>query len=149
MALSKQRDSLYDPFRCMRVAATPEEVVRQKLLQYMTKHLGYPRELLAVEKQLSELPHLHGVLALPKRRADILCFAKGLHPMFPLYPLLLIECKGGKIGKEAEDQAIGYNHFVQAAYVAIAGDGLVELVHPQKLSFLPKYDELLEHACLK
>lgn len=147
MALSKQKDNLYDPFRGMWVSATPEEVVRQKLLQFMINHLDFPRELLAIEKKLSELPHLKGSDNLPNRRADILCFAKDLHPQFPLYPLLLIECKEKGIGKTAADQVLGYNHFVRAAYVAIAGKDCVKLIYPQKLDFLPKYSELLEHVC--
>lgn len=147
MALSKQKDNLYDPFRGMWVSATPEEIVRQKLLQFMTIHLGFPKELLAVEKQLSELPHLKGISNLPKRRADILCFAKDIQSGSSMYPLLLIECKEGRLGKTAVDQVLGYNHFVRATYVAISGKNSIKLIYPQKLDFLPKYSELLEYAC--
>ncbi|NGX47135.1 MAG: hypothetical protein K1000chlam3_00506 [Chlamydiae bacterium] len=147
MVLSKQKDSLYDPFRKLWVAALPEEVVRQKLLHVMITQLGFPKNFLVVEKQLSELPHLSGMVGLPKRRADILCFAKEIHAQFPLFPLLLVECKEGKVGEEAAAQALGYNHYVQAPYVAIAGENEVRLVHPQRLSFLPKYSELLESVC--
>lgn len=147
MASSKRKGSVYDPLRRLWVAATPEEVVRQKLLHTMVTYLGFPKEYLAVEKQLSELPHLQGILNLPKRRADILCFARNIHADFPLYPLLLIECKEGNLKEEAATQAVGYNHFVGAPYIALAGEGMVRLIHPQKLSFLPSYHELLEHAC--
>lgn len=141
--------NLYDPFRKMWVAATPEEIIRQKLLQFMVTHLGFPKQFLAIEKQLSELPHLKGMSGLPKRRADILCFAKKLHPSFPLYPLLLVECKQKESGDKTVLQVLGYNHYVQAKYVAIAEEEEVKLIYPQKLSFLPKYTELLEHACNK
>ena len=97
--------------------------------------------------QLSEVPHLKGVVGLPKRRADILCFAKGIHAEFPLYPLLVIECKEGQVGAEAKSQALGYNHFVQAHYVAVAGDKQIELIYPQTLPFLPPYSQLMEHVC--
>lgn len=147
MALSKQRDSLFDPFRKAWVVATPEEKVRQRLLQLMTAQLGYPKHLLAIEKELSLIPHLKGITDLPKRRADILCFAKEIHPDFPLYPLLLIECKEGEVGNEAKGQVLGYNHFVQAFYVAIAGENCLEMVYPQALSFLPSYSQLLDHLC--
>ncbi len=144
MALSKSKSSLFDPFRKSLVAATPEEKVRQDLLQYMIEGLGFPKHLLVVEKQLSQLPHLEGVPSLPKRRADILCFAKGIHPEFSLYPLLLIECKEGEVGKDAADQALGYNHYVRAPFVAIAGDRQTKMVFPKELPFLPTYAQLLE-----
>ncbi|NGX38863.1 MAG: hypothetical protein KR126chlam1_00178 [Chlamydiae bacterium] len=148
MALSKLRGSLYDPFRRAMVAATPEEIVRQKLLQMMVSGLGYPKELISVEKQLSELPHISKGGPLPKRRADIICFAANIHPEYPMYPLLLIECKEGAVGEDAKEQALGYNHYVQALYVGVAGDGHFELIFPKAVSFLPTYSALLEAVSL-
>lgn len=147
MGSSKQKDSLFDPYRSSFVQASPEEIVRQKLLHVMTSQLGFPRQLISVEKKLSELPHLQGNTNIPHRRADVLCFAKDIHPKYPLFPLLLIECKEGHAGDEASAQVLGYNHFVQALYVAIAGENGVFLIHPKKFSFLPRYEELLEKVC--
>lgn len=126
------------------VVATPEEIVRQKILQLMTKKLGFPKELLAVEKQLRELPHLQNIDDLPNRRADIICFARKKHTLFPL---LLIECKEDKITPMAKSQVLGYNHYVQAFFVAIAGKNAIQLIYPQELDFLPHYDEMLEVTC--
>lgn len=128
----------------MEVAATPEEKVRQQLLSVMMKQLGYPKELLAVEKKLSELPHLKREKGLPNRRADLLCFAPHIHSDYPLYPLLLIECKEGSVGAVGKQQALGYNHYVKAPYVAVAGLNQIELIYPIELSFLPTYADLLE-----
>ena len=132
----------------MYVAATPEERVRQRLLVLMTRQLGYPKELLSVEKKLSELPHLNGLSGLPNRRADVLCFAKGVHEDYPLFPLLLIECKEGEIGEEAACQALGYNHYVQAPFVALAGENEIKMIYPIGLPFLPSFSNLLEKVCL-
>ena len=107
---------MYDEFRKTWVAATPEEKVRQRLLQKMVGELQYPKELLVVEKELGQLPHLIAEQKLPDRRADILCFAKNIHLHYALYPLLLIECKEGKIDIRAIDQVVGYNHFVKAFF---------------------------------
>lgn len=137
---------MYDPFRKSVVVATPEEKVRQLLLQNMTAKWGFPKELLSVELELSQLPHLKGAAGLPKRRVDIVCFAKNIHSKFPLYPLLLIECKKGN--EDANEQVLGYNHFVQAPYVAVARENGVELIHPQTLPFLPTYSQLLQQVCL-
>jgi len=142
MALSKQRDSLFDPYRKMWVAATPEEIVRQTLLHNMTRHLGYPKHLMAIEKQLSEISSLDG--NVPNRRADILCFRK---VRGELKPLLLIECKEMRPTQEAKRQVLGYNHFVGAPFVAIAGPEYVALIHPQEVPFLPTYHQLQEMIC--
>jgi len=144
----KTHSKLYDPFRCSWVAAAPEEIVRQKLLHLMTTQLGYPKALIAVEVQLSQIPHLRGRSSLPKRRADIICFGKGVHSEHPLYPLLMIECKERVIGKEAISQVVGYNHFVEAHFVAIAGEGVTHLVYPEEVPFLPTFSQLMERVCL-
>lgn len=146
MALYKQKASLFDPYRKDFVAATPEEKVRQRLLWIMTEKLGYPKHFLCVEKQLSELTHLEQKQNLPKRRADILCLTDA-HPQYSLYPLLLIECKSEVLGEGAKKQALGYNHYVQALFVAVAGAKGVELIFPLSLSFLPTYSQLKEHIC--
>jgi len=147
MVLSKPKGSFYDSFRSKYVVASPEEMVRQKLLSMMVNDLGFPKDLIAVERELALLPHLKGKKGLPKRRSDILCFAKGIHKDHTLFPLLLIECKEGDLTKDAFEQVLGYNHYVQAPYVALAGKTGAFLIHPKKISFLPKYEELLEMAC--
>jgi len=114
----------------------------------MTTQLGFPKELLLIEKKLSEFPHLKGISALPERRADLVCFAKGIHPEHSLFPLLLIECKRGRADKNAKAQVMGYNHFLQAPFVAIAGEKQICLVHPEELSFLPPYSQLMERVSL-
>ena len=97
------------------VAATPEEIVRQSWLHRLDAK-GFPKSLTTVEKELSQLAHLHGH-KVPSRRADILCFGnKG----DTLVPLLLIECKAVPITQKAMTQAIAYNYYIQAPYLAIA-----------------------------
>jgi len=106
--------SLHDPIRKSWVEATPEEQVRQHLIQQLIK-LGYPPALMVVEKALSELPHLKGRSDVPLRRIDVLCYAK----RDSLHPLLLVECKAEPLSKKAERQLIGYNAFVGAPYIAL------------------------------
>ena len=118
MGLSSQNNSLYDEVRCCWVAATPEEHVRQRILKKMIHGLYFPRELIIVEKELKELPHL-SIPALPQRRIDILCYGKNIHPQHLLYPLLLIECKKDAIDEKAIDQLMGYNAHVHAYFIAL------------------------------
>ena len=86
------------------VSSTPEEIVRQSLLHYLVDNLGYPLE----------------------RRADIICFAKGIHPKFTLYPLLLIECKSVKLDGKVKNQVIGYNRFLRSYYIAIVNQSTMQ-----------------------
>lgn len=99
----------------------PEERVRVGLIRFMTEELGYPRQLLAVEKALSQFPHLaqRCTKSLPRRRADLVCYAKDIHPDHSLYPLLLIECKAIPLTAKAVQQLTGYNHYLQAPFVAL------------------------------
>lgn len=138
-------------------AATPEEIIRQRLLHQMVEILGYPLSHLVLEKELGQLPHLQGIASnLPVRRTDIVCFGKGIHPLHDLYPLLVIECKAVAITPKAFNQVIGYNYYVQAPYVALAN---LEEVHTgwydhtkKEYSFrkgLPFYSELIDNIIIK
>jgi hypothetical protein len=113
---------IYCSIRQKWVAATPEEEVRQQLILKMVERQGYPKESISVETALSNMPHLAHLpfSRFPKRRADIVVWSSKIHPLFPLYPLLLIECKAGSLTKKAERQALGYNYYLGAYFVGLA-----------------------------
>lgn len=141
---------VFDEVRNLWVKATPEEIVRQKLLQHMIRDLKFPKELISVEKELSQMPHLSQEPSPPERRADIICFAKEIDPEHPLYPLLLVECKDAILNDAAIIQALGYNHFVKAHFVALANQKEVKLVLLDSvnesyrfLPYLPSFSDLL------
>ncbi|MCB1181549.1 MAG: type I restriction enzyme HsdR N-terminal domain-containing protein [Chlamydiia bacterium] len=124
MELSKSTASrLYDPVRRLWVKRTQEEEVRNALVIKMVEELGYPLSGLSVEKELVKLPHLQLVprKLIPNRRADIISFAKDIHPHFPLYPLLMIECKKGEVTVAHLRQVVGYNQSVKAHFLCVAG----------------------------
>ena len=139
------------------VALQPEEQVRQQLLTKMMETLGYPPAHLTVEKALNQLPHLaHANRKLPDRRADILCFAAGIHPDYGLYPLLLIECKAHvALNTKVVRQATSYNQFVGAYFIALANESGAKTgwYDPQQgryrfISGIPPYSVLIE-ACTR
>ncbi len=134
---------VYDEIRGLWVVSTPEEIVRQKLIQKMLKELSYPRELLSVEKSLSELCNE----TVPVRRVDITCFGKNL--VGGVSPLLVIECKEQQsYVDQAIEQILGYNHFLKAPFIGVAypeGE-LFGFMTKKGLSFLPyfpKYQDLI------
>jgi Type I restriction enzyme R protein N terminus (HSDR_N) len=133
------------------VAATPEELVRQRLIALMINELGFPPSAIALEKALSQIPHVAQALHQPPlRRADIICFAKGINPQYDLYPLLLIECKAVKLTPKVINQVASYNHYLQACFVCIANQEEIRTgwFDPETKAYrfvqhLPSYQELL------
>jgi len=126
-----------------------EEELRQSLIEQMVDYLGYSKALLAVEKKISQLPHLtFSPERLPNRRVDVLAYA--IDKEKKLRPLLLIECKKECFSFKETQQLLGYNYYVQAPFIA--------LVARKKTAFfscadnkvvqhiLPSYDALLQMA---
>lgn len=142
---SSQLNKLYDEVRQKWVVAHPEEQVRQSLLNQLIYVFKCPKELIAVEKNLNELPFLAHIA--PDRRADVIVFRKNLHSDQLLSPLLLIECKEKSCTQDAWEQLIGYNYFVKAPYIALVDRNqmIVADCRPTPLRFLssfPSYEEM-------
>jgi Type I restriction enzyme R protein N terminus (HSDR_N) len=137
---------IYDPIRCEWVVDQPEERVRQALLLEMIGPLGFPRELIAVERGLHQMPHLALTShKIPKRRADIVAFFKQGDQ---LLPLLLIECKAVPLTRRAMLQVAGYNHFLNAPFICLANKKEVQVGWFDKewnfISQLPHFERLVE-----
>lgn len=141
---------IYCPIRKMWVSALPEELIRQRLITLMTQTLGFPTAGLVIEKGLRQMPHLAlSHKEIPDRRADIVCFAKGIHPEHALYPLLLIECKAVPLTSKVMHQVMGYNHYLGAYFIAVANEHEVQVGwHDQAsqayrfVAHLPHYTDL-------
>ncbi len=95
---------IFDPVRRKWVAFTPEEHVRQHILQYITRTLQYPIGRVAVEKTI-EVTGMH-------KRYDIVVYNKDHQPW------LLIECKRPDvpINQEVLWQVITYHNHLQCPY---------------------------------
>ena len=105
------------------VVDQPEEQVRQQLLNHLIEDLKFPESLVAIERKLSQMPHLPlDGTDYPDRRSDIVCFANDIFPGHSLYPLLLIECKAVPMNSKTERQVIGYNHYLGSPFVCIANE---------------------------
>lgn len=100
---SHGKEYYVDPFRERLILKTPEETVRQQVLQYLLSCKNIPKEMIQVEMRLSKY-HVNSA-----RRADIIVERfngnKG-----ELSPLAIIECKAPEImiGDSAIQQAIDY-----------------------------------------
>lgn len=98
---------LFDPVRRRWVALTPEELVRQLLIQYLLQELHFPFSRMSVERKLT----LHGMT----RRYDLVLFDVKGNPFF------LAECKAPTIplNQDVLDQAARYNLTMQVPYLFV------------------------------
>ena len=105
---SENTQYIFDIIRKKYVVLTPEEWVRQHLIHYLVINKGYPKSLIAVEKQLT-------INTLIKR-FDMLVFNKlGT-------PEIIIECKSPstKISQQTFDQIARYNLKLNANYLMVS-----------------------------
>ena len=128
---------IFDSVRRQYVQLTPEEWVRQNLLQYLFEDLGFPKGLTAVEKGFVD----RGTQA----RADVVVHDRQGQA------LLMAECKapGVKLKQNAVDQIARYNAAVGAKYLAVTNglDHYCWVVERERQSYrfleqLPRYEEL-------
>jgi hypothetical protein len=131
------RPSIFDPIRRRFVPLTPEEWVRQNLVQHLIQDLGCPAGLTTVERYLE----LHG----KPFRADVVVHARSGTA------LLAAECKepGVRVGPETFGQLTTYNRVLRARYLLVT-NGLehyccaldLEGQTHRFLDRLPRYEEL-------
>ncbi len=99
-----------DEVRRRYVRLTPEEWVRQHLVRTLVEVLGYPRGLLAVEKQVEAVGG--------PRRADLVAYGRGSAPP---RPVLIAECKAPSValGQAVFDQVSRYNTVTLAPHLVV------------------------------
>ena len=104
---------IFDGIRKKYVVLTPEEWVRQHVVQYMLNHLKYPKALIKVEASLT-------YNSLDKR-ADVVVFDREGKPW------MIVECKAPdlKLTQVVAMQVATYNTSLQAPFVVITNRMLV------------------------
>lgn len=98
---------IFDPFRKRWLVLSPEEWVRQNILQYLTEIKNYPVKLIAIEKEI--------YLGELKKRCDVVVYNR-----YAL-PWMIIECKemNAAINSKALDQILRYHITLPAKYLII------------------------------
>jgi hypothetical protein len=101
-----KKDFIYDEIRNKWIMLTPEEWVRQNMIQYLITNYNYPATLFSVEKeiQVGEL----------KKRFDIVIYKD-------VNPWMIIECKQTdvKLSSSTLQQTLAYNSEIKAPYLCI------------------------------
>ena len=98
---------IFDAYRKRWMVLTPEEWVRQNILQYFTEIKKYPAKLIAVEKEFS--------LGELKKRCDVVVYDRNA------LPWMIIECKemNAKIDTKVLEQILRYHITLPAKYLVI------------------------------
>jgi len=99
---------IFDPARKKYVALTPEEWVRQHLINYLNRDKGYPLGLMKIEKEFK-------YNKLSKRADIVVCNRSGA-------PLLMAECKSPnvEITQGVFDQVMRYNLIMDVKIVMLS-----------------------------
>ena len=104
---SENKVSIFDEIRKKFIILTPEEWVRQHVVQFLITEKKYPKSLINVEKVLK----INGL----RKRYDIVVFNTdgSIH--------ILIECKAPeiKISQSTFDQIARYNMTMQARFLSV------------------------------
>ena len=126
------KDQIFDPFRKIWVILTPEEWVRQNLLQYLVQTLQYPSSLIAVEKEIK--------LGELSKRFDIVVYKNEL-------PWMIIECKEAKVALNEKTmvQILQYQQVLTAQYLFISNghETMGAKIESGKLQALQNFPEYL------
>ena len=124
----KDRTLVFDPLRKKWYQLSPEEWVRQHVINYLIVEKKFPRGRISVEKEL--------LLNDLSKRYDLVVFDGNLKPY------IVIECKAPyiELDQSVIDQALRYNLVLQAPYVMIS-NGVSDFVFSQqnKQVSLPDY----------
>ena len=127
---------VFDPVRQKMVALTPEEKVRQTVINYLVEKKGVPLRLMASE----HLVRVNGMA----QRCDIAVFNRNGEP------LLLVECKSKtiKIDKSVFDQALRYFSVLKVKYIVLSNGCQTFCLHVSEsgikmLADIPPYSEML------
>jgi hypothetical protein len=132
-----QHAEVFDVFRNKYVKLTPEEWVRQHVLHYLVNNCGYPKALIAIEKNID----VNGQL----RRYDAVIFSRNV------VPVMVVECKAPNVtlGQQVLDQIFAYNQNLNVEYLLVS-NGMQHYCVKLKdttwnfLDNIPNYPEITE-----
>lgn len=129
---AKDKLFVFDTIRKKWLLLTPEEWVRQHVVNYLIIEKKYPASFISVEKEIE----LNGT----KKRYDIVVYSKELKPD------IIIECKAPEIelSELVLEQALRYDLVLQVNYVFIT-NGRTDAVYQNGnlLNDLPAFNEFL------
>ena len=132
--IKKENDQelIFDAFRKRWVVLTPEEWVRQNILQFITEIKKYPAKLIAVEKEI--------YLGELKKRCDIVVYSRDS------LPWMIIECKEMNVPLDTKvpEQILRYHITLPAKYLLIT-NGSYSFCFEKKEGIFYEIDKMPEY----
>ncbi len=134
--INENKEEVFCRWRRRYVRLTPEEWVRQQVLQSLEDNYGYPHSLIGVEVfiRIGEVP----------KRCDAIVYDREYNP------LVLIEFKAETVplSQVVFDQAAVYNHTLQVPYFMLSNGRQTIMAHvlPNRYEYLndiPQWKQLL------
>lgn len=100
-------EKLFDAIRRRWVTLSPEEWVRQNIIQYLLTEKKYPSKLFAIEKEFK--------LGEMRKRCDIVIYDKETKPW------MIIECKEMRVSPDVKslEQTLRYHSKIPVPYLVI------------------------------
>lgn len=128
-------NEIFDGIRRKWLVLTPEEWVRQNVIQFLLIEKKYPGSLIAIEKEIK--------LGELKKRCDIVVYNRDLHPW------MIIECKEMNVPLSIKtiDQVLRYHIALPANYLVITNGSFCYGFKKEKGRFFetdlfPEYNSL-------
>ncbi len=140
------RKVVYDVIRKKEIPYTPEEDVRQKLIQYIIKELKVPEYM--IDEEIS-MKYYHFD---SKRRPDILILRKN-NDTGDTSPMVVIECKkrGTIIDDTIIEQTIFYAENLNCEFAVITDGEYIDIIHYidtddcfEELNKMPEYNVMTD-----
>ncbi len=138
-----RKNYIYDPIRKKLILQTPEELVRQKFVQYLIHEKNVPKELIGIEVPMSYFdPKASG-------RADIIVYTTDQNDS--LIPILIVECKSQytPLIDDVFNQVYDYEDVIYADTIAVTNgvELFVESWNKEKDQYIP-LEELPDYVSL-
>jgi hypothetical protein len=137
---NKKGKLLYCPCRKIFLQHTPEEVVRQRLLQYLIHEMQIPADSISTEYPLNRIsPNT-------RQRADIVVWYKNREGLE--LPLLVLELKAQHIQltQQTLEQVKSYNEILNAKYIGVSNGTYVDLYEVTVDEIIPLTDSLFTYS---
>lgn len=137
------QETVFDPLRKKRVPLTPEEEVRQKMIEHLNTKCGWPIALMMSEVEVSQKNEENTLL--PSFRCDIVCYNKNSVPQ------VIVECKAAsvKITQKTFEQIWRYALILKTRWIIVTNGEktyCAEWNEEEKkyifINALPSYDKM-------
>jgi len=127
---------IYDPCRQILLQYTPEEEVRQKIIQVLIEEMEIPRDTISTEFPLNHID------STSKQRADIVVWHKERDGNEHALLVLEIKAKHIELTNHTLEQVKSYNKILNAKYIGISNGKQMQLYDVTNDNVVPLTNEL-------